>query len=48
MIQVVVLLKIKDIEKFKDYEHQAIKIMDAYSGVIISAFTPDDMESSDK
>ncbi len=47
MIQVVVLLKVKNIEKFEGYERQAIKIMAEHSGRLISAFTSNDKESSD-
>ena len=47
MIQIVVLLTIRDIEKFDDYENQAIQIMTEHSGKLVSAFKPDENESSD-
>ncbi|MEH6557558.1 MAG: DUF1330 domain-containing protein [Oceanicoccus sp.] len=47
MIQIIVLLTIKDSVKFTDYETQAIKIMAEHEGHLISAFTPDENESTD-
>lgn len=46
MIQVVVLLKVKDLDKFENYEKRAIQIMAEHSGSLISAFKPDENESS--
>ena len=47
MIQIIVLLTIRDRAKFTDYETRAIKIMAEHRGHLISAFTPDENESSD-
>jgi uncharacterized protein (DUF1330 family) len=47
VIQIVVLIKIKSLEKFGDYENKAISIMAEYSGNLISAFRPNEIESTD-
>jgi uncharacterized protein (DUF1330 family) len=47
VIQVVALIKIKDLEKFEDYESNAILIMAEHSGNLVSAFRPNESESSD-
>lgn len=47
MIQVIVLIKIKNLEKFEDYENKAISVMAEYSGNLISAFRPNEFESTD-
>lgn len=46
MIQIVVLLEIKDPTAFRTYETTAIKIMAKYEGKLLAAFKPDLKESS--
>ena len=38
MLQVVVILDVKDIGAFKEYERQALSIMRRHQGTLISAF----------
>lgn len=47
MIQIVVLLTIKDIDKFDDYGTKAVQIMAEHSGKLVSASKLDENESSD-
>jgi len=46
MIQITVLLEIKDKASFKQYESKAIKIMAKYNGKLISAYEPNETEST--
>lgn len=48
MIEVVVLLKIRDRCAFLQFESQALKIMRKYGGNLVSAFEPDPHFSSAK
>ena len=44
MIQIVAVLTIRDISLFKQYESQAIQIMQKYGGRLISAFRTKEKE----
>ena len=46
MIQVIVLLEVKDTNAFQQFERQAVKIMKRYEGKLVAAFEPDASESS--
>lgn len=48
MIQILILLEIKDESTFKEFEYKAIRIMKKYGGKLLTAFKPDSGESSDK
>lgn len=48
MIQILVLLEIKDKSSFKEFETKAIQIMEKYGGKLLTAFEPNIGESSDK
>lgn len=45
-MKVVVLLEVRDLESFRDYETRAVRIMREYSGSLVSAFRPDVEHSS--
>ena len=46
MVQIIALLEIKDKASFKNFEEKAIKIMGKYKGKLLSAFEPNEIESS--
>ena len=46
MIQIVVLLEVKDKIFFEEFERNAIDIMKAYNGKLVSAFEPNKTKSS--
>lgn len=46
-IQVIVLLEVRDPERFHEFETRAIQIMGQHSGRIVSAFRPDPNLSTD-
>ncbi len=46
MIQVIVLLEVKDTNAFQEFERQAVKIMKKYEGKLLAAFEPDASQSS--
>ena len=46
MIQIVVILEVKDRESFMQFETAALEVMKEHGGVLISAFEPDPVESS--
>lgn len=46
MIQIIVLLEINDQASFKQFETKAIKIMKKYDGQLLSAFEPNEEEST--
>lgn len=46
MLQIIVLLEIEDIASFKQFEAKAIKIMEKYNGELLSAFEPNELEST--
>jgi len=46
MLEVIVLLEIKDKASFKKFETKAIKIMREYNGKLLSAFEPNNEEST--
>ncbi len=46
MIQVIVLLEVKDPKAFQLFERQAVKIMKKHEGELVAAFEPDANESS--
>lgn len=48
MIQILVLLEIKDKSSFKEFENKAIQIMKKYGGRLLTALEPNKGESSDK
>ncbi len=46
MIEIIVLLAIKDRQAFKSFEESAVKIMNKHGGRLISAFSLDEVQSS--
>lgn len=46
MIQITVLIEIKDMASFKQFESKAIKIMAKYNGKLLSAYEPNETEST--
>lgn len=46
MIQIIALLEVKDQSSFKQFEKKAIKIMGKYNGKLLSAFEPNEVEST--
>lgn len=46
MIEIIALLEVNDKASFKEFESKAIKIMEKYNGKVISAFRPDEKEST--
>jgi len=46
MIEIIVLLEVKDKVSFKEFESRAIKIMNKYNGKLVSAFRPNKEEST--
>ena len=46
MIQIVVILEVKDRESFMEFETAALEVMKEHGGVLTSAFEPDPVESS--
>lgn len=46
MIEIIALLEVKDKVCFKKFESQAIKIMKKYNGKLVSAFRPNEEEST--
>ncbi len=46
MIEIIVLLEVKNEDSFKEFESRAITIMQKYNGRLISAFKPNESEST--
>lgn len=47
MIEIIVLIQIKNIESYKDFETKAVHIMKEHGGQLLSAFEPDNSESTE-
>ena len=45
MIQIIVLINVKDLVAFREYETGAVSIMQLYGGKMLSAFEPNENES---
>ena len=46
MIEIIVLLEVKNETSFKEFESRAIKIMQKHNGKLVSAFRPNEEEST--
>ena len=46
MIEIIVLLEVKNETSFKEFESSAIKIMQKHNGKLVSAFRPNKEEST--
>lgn len=46
MLKIIVLLEIKNKASFKEFETEAIEIMKKHNGKLLSAFEPDNKEST--
>jgi len=46
MIEIIALLEVKDKALFKEFESKALKIMEKYNGKLVSAFRPNEEEST--
>lgn len=47
MIEIIALIKVKDNAAYFEYETEAVQIIKQYGGELLSAFEPDDKESSE-
>ena len=46
MIEIIALIEVKDNDAYTEYETQAVRIMKQYGGKLLSAFEPNENESS--
>lgn len=46
MIEIIALLEVKNKASFNEFESKAIKIMEKYNGKLVSAFRPNEEEST--